>query len=430
MAEDPDSPLEYRWIVTFARSLPRPTRMFMVAAAISQMGNTGLILATATISADAAPTAPQAATYTAVMFFLFFAWSALATPFTGRLTSWLGALPAFLMIQVASFAVWAAIALLIGLGIPGYPLLLISSVVFGALAGWNMPLNQVALSSYAPTADRARSIAVMGAAQGVGSVVGGPLAGLIVDWVGPIWVLAFNAVSSLPLAWLIVAVSPVQTPQAPSRAGGSLRAVWNAVHSKTAIRSAVVVATTSALLIGPMTHMVVPFARDLNHELALHAGLLLGALAAGHMVSPVLLPRLRHANHGVASVRAYVMAACAMVLVAVVATVLDGSSELIMLMMILIVFAAGSMTGRAYLINFGQTESDEEKRTSHLAAYFLAVTVGVMVGSLIWGQLFATVGSAWSMVIFGVGTLLTMIFYWRALLRGDRSPGSQSVGSQ
>lgn len=419
MTSETEHPFEYRGTVSFLRSLPRPTRMFMVAAAINQVGNTGLILATATIAADAAPTVRQAATYTGVMFFLFFAWSALATPFTGRVTHRLGALRAYLLIQVASFVVWGAIALLIGVGVPGYPLLLVSTVLSGALAGWSMPLNQVALGSYAPTAGRARTIAVMGAALGFGSVVGGPLAGLIVDLAGPVWVLLLNALSSLPMVWLIIAVPPLQVPRPPDRSGGSLTAVWNAVRSKSTIRSAVLVATTSGLLIGPMTHMVVPFARDLNHDLALHAGLLLGALAAGHMLSPVLLPRLRHAHHGVASVRSYVLAACAMVLIAVVAAALDGGSELIMLIMILIVFAAGSMTGRAYLIDFVQTESSEEKRTSHLSAYFLAVTVGVMVGSLLWGQLFARIGAAWSMVAFGVGTLLVMVFYWRALLRTD-----------
>lgn len=420
-----DPPFVYRGILGFVRALPRPTQLFMLGAAISQMGNTGLILATATISADAAPTARQAATYTAVMFFLFFAWSALATPLTGRVTRLRGVMGAFRMIQIASFLVWALIALLIALGVPGYPLLLVTSVIYGALAGWNMPLNQVALGSYAPIAGRARSIAVMGAAQGLGSVIGGPLAGVVVDWSGPVWVLLFNAVSSLPLAWLIISVPPLQAPREPDHTGSSLAAVWNAVRSKTAIRSAVIVAVTSALLIGPMSHMVVPFARDLNHGLALHAGLLLGALAAGHMLSPIVLPRLRHWHHGVAAVRAYVLAAFALVLIAFVAAALDGSPELVLMIMIFIVFAAGSMTGRAYLIDFVQTESSEEKRTSHLAAYFLAITVGVMIGSLIWGQLFAHIGAAWSMVILGVGTLLTMLWYWRALLRA-RTPGSTS----
>lgn len=427
-AEDQD--LDSLSTSQFVRALPRPTKLFMLVAAGSQVGSTGSLLAITTIAADAAPTTRQAANYTSALFFVLFGCAALAMPYTARVSQRLGVLKSFAAIQVAACICWLTVAGLIALGVPGYPVLLASSVIAGVLRGWGMTLGQLSLSSYAPSAGRARSIALMSSAQGLGAVVGGPVGGLIVDFAGPLAVIVFNALTFLPVAWVVLAVAPLRTPKSARMQEKPWRAIWASMKSTSAVRGAVMVAAASALMIGPLSQMMVPLSRDLGHNLALHAGILIGALAAGNMLAPVLLPRLQHSIRAVSTAKAYTIAAGAMVSISLFAYLLDGGAELVALGLIFIVFAAGSTTGRSFLVDFVQIESAEEERTRNLSTYFLAIMLGVTVGSLLWGQLLAGAGAVVTLLALSLGMLIMMVYYWRSLLRSARaaesSPASKS----
>ncbi|HQZ85418.1 MAG TPA: MFS transporter [Actinomycetota bacterium] len=404
----------------FIQALPRETKLFMAVAAVSQVGSTGSLLAITTIAADAAPTTRQAANYTSALFFVMFGVAALAMPYTALVSRRLGVLKSFAAIQVAACLLWLAVAGLIALGAPGYPVLLGAAVLAGALRGWGMTLGQLSLSCYAPTAGRARSIALMSSSQGLGAVIGGPVGGLLVDLAGPLAVIVFNALSFLPVAWVVLAVVPLRAPKSARMQEKPWRAIWASMRSSSAIRGAVVVAVGSALMIGPLSQMMVPLARDLGHNLALHAGILIGALAAGNLLAPVLLPRLQHSIRAVSTAKAYTIAAGAMVCVSLFAYLLDGGAELVTLGLVFIVFAAGSTTGRSFLVDFVEIESAEEERTRNLSTYFLAIMVGVTLGSLVWGQLLSSAGGFVTLLSLSIGMLLMTVYYWRSLLRSAR----------
>ncbi len=144
-----------------------------------------------------------------------FATSALVwvfmAPFWGRRSDVMGRRPVIL-IGLGGYAVstilfatvmWAGLAGMLAFGVL-YPLMIITRTIYGALGPGAMAAAQAYVADRTSRANRMRSLANIGAAFGLGIIlgsgIGGPIAGVL-GLMAPLYVVAFIAAISAAVVW-------------------------------------------------------------------------------------------------------------------------------------------------------------------------------------------------------------------------------------
>ena len=148
--------------------------------------------------------------------------------------------------------------------------------------------------------------------------------------------------------------------------------------------------------------MLVPITRGLQHDLAVHAAVLLASLAIGEMLAPVAVKRLKRTGTSIRpSALALFLGGVVLVLVALLVSALDGGAELVAVAAFLIVFGAVTYSASSFLIA-GAADSIADDAQAGLAAFFISVGIATPIGTLLWGRLIDFAGPGSSMLLSGV----------------------------
>lgn len=384
--------------------LERKEVLFLICATITSAGGSAGVLALAVIAARAGEGVSQSGLATGVMLATLFVCSSLSLPYTSRVVERFGTLRSYAYIQIFAAVVFAAEAIAIAGGAPSYLVILIGTVFSGACTGWTMVLKQLALQAYSLPGHETAAIARLSTSSGAASAVGAPLAGLLIDAAGPLWCLAINAASFIPIAIYALTVSPVTTPGIPHKTHDPWTAAFRSIRERRRLRWLCIIAACSALIIGPLSQMWVPISKSLGHNLAVHAGLLFGFMSLGTMLAPLVVKAVGSGTSKVRSgVLGYQLAGLLLAALAVLALLMDGNAELLVVGSVLVFFFALASAANTYIISTTLDSAAAKSRAQDMSTYFLAVSIGIPVGALLWGLALDTFGAEFALVGFGVG---------------------------
>ncbi len=163
----------------------------------------------------------------------------IGAPIIGRLSDRWGRRPLLLVGTAASFAGFVMLGLARSL-----PLLFASRVLDGLLGG-NLALAQAYITDVTDEASRAKSLGILGAAFGIGFIIGPAAGGFLSGW--GTWVPATVAagLSLLNFGWVLAALPESLTPE---------RRAALAVRPNPPVTGAALLAALRRPLVGPLLH--------------------------------------------------------------------------------------------------------------------------------------------------------------------------------
>ena len=387
--------------------LERKEVLFLVCATITSVGGSAAVLALAVVAARAGEGMSQSGLATGVMLATLFISASISLPYTSRVVERFGTLRSFAFIQIFAAVVFAAEALAIAYGAPAYPVIIVGTIFSGACTGWTMVLNQLVLQSYCLPGHETAAVARLSTSSGAATAIGAPLAGLLIDAAGPLWCLVINALSFIPVAIYALVISPVKEPEVPHKSHDPWVAAYRSIRQKEKLRWLCVIATCSALIIGPLGQMWVPVSKSLGHNLVLHAGLLFGFMSLGTMLAPLVVRASRKdASKVRRGILGYQLAGLLLTIMAILALLLDGSVELLVIGSVLVFFFALASAAKTYIISTTLESTEAKDQAQDMSTYFLAVSIGIPIGALIWGLVLDAFGAEFTLIGFGVGLLI------------------------
>lgn len=375
---------------------------FLIANLTSQLGSAAAVLAMAVVASNAGTTGAAAATYTALLLTLNFGVATIVTPYAGRIGHRWGVRRTFIGAQLGGALVFAAAAALIAAGVPGFPVLLASAPLQGAFGGLSHIVSPLVLRAYAAGEDLASAEANLSLTTGAAWVVGAFAGGWLLDSIGAPAALTLDVVLTVPLIAFVGWWPPAQQPATPHVNHQPWRSLVRSLVASKKLRTASALGVASALFIAPLTTMLVPITRGLQHDLAVHAAVLLASLAIGEMLAPVAVKRLKRTGTSIRpSALALFLGGVVLVLVALLVSALDGGAELVAVAAFLIVFGAVTYSASSFLIA-GAADSIADDAQAGLAAFFISVGIATPIGTLLWGRLIDFAGPGSSMLLSGV----------------------------
>ena len=390
--------------------MSRPLAWFLASNVLTSLSTTVAFLAIAVIAAGSADSIRAGGLAVSITFSVYTFGSAIALPYTSRFARAFGTVRGYMISLIVAAAVFAIEGLLLVAGLPGYPVVLVGSIFTGVCAGLALALKQSSMAAYAGGGDQAKVISWSTVGSGIALVVGAPFAGFLIDATGELGLplcLFISAAAIIPLVLVLAFVRPKEPATCPDAVTRPWRASLGSLIHRPKLRIICIVGCISCLFIYPLWDLMVPVARDLGHGLAGEAGLLLGFLAIGAMLTPVAV-RLLHSQKPLrSSIVGYVAGAIGVIIIAAVAGLVDGRIELVVLGLFLIVLSAATWAGDAFLISLIEENADATSRTGQLATFFLAISLISPIGVLLWGYMFNLVGARWTLAVFGVATVAT-----------------------
>lgn len=164
---------------------------------------------------------------------------AIGAPIIGRLSDRWGRRPLLLVGTAASFAGFVMLALARSL-----PLLFAGRVLDGLLGG-NLALAQAYITDVTDEKSRAKSLGILGAAFGIGFIIGPAAGGLLSRWGTWIPAAAAAGLSLLNFIWVLAALPESLTPE---------RRAALAVRPNPPVTGAALLAALRRPLVGPLLH--------------------------------------------------------------------------------------------------------------------------------------------------------------------------------
>lgn len=382
--------------------------MFLAVSFLSSLGSAAALLGSTILSSDAGSTGGLAATYTALMLALGFGSASLATPYAGSLAHRFGTRRVSWSCNALVVAAYAVLSILIWAGVPGFPALLAVTPVIGAASGVGHVVGPPVAVAYCAGQELSRAEGWTSMASGLAWVIGGVVGGVVIDAVGAPVAFLMNVVLSIPLVLVVALVPPTVSIDRPATTHRPWRSMWLSLRSNDRLIRACLFGVATAILVGPFVSMVVPITREAGHDLAIHAGLILAAISLGAVLSPLPLRRVgtRHGPLRASAILGLVSGAILVVLATVI-SLYNGTPQLIGVMAFGIVFgAAQTSSGNLLVQDAADSAADSAHQQQDLAAYFLFAGFGIPIGSALWAHLARSLTVPWLLALVGAATVL------------------------
>ena len=393
--------------------------LYLGTTFLSALGSVMALLAATVVSSEYGDTGAQAATYTSLMLALNLIMASLTTPYAPMLGHRFGIRRVYSIAMAANVLLYALLAGLIFAGLPGFPMLMIVSPLLGAVGGISHAMSPAVLKSYLAGDDLASAETKTSVASGFAWVAGAIGGALVVDAVGPAFAFAGNALLTLPFVLVVLFVQPAVEAERPTPRAQPWRALVSTLRTNPHLARASVLGLISAALVVPLASMVVPVTRDLDHDLAIHAGLILAAISFGAILSPIPLRQLGTRMGPLrSSGLAYAFAGVVLIALAVIAVMLTHTPQLVAIAAVAVVYGAMSSAGGNLLIDSAAVSAQKiEEEQENLAVFFLITGLGAPIGTLLWGRTIDTLSVP---ILFTVAGAVMVIFIVVNLVRLTR----------
>ncbi len=403
---------------------PRQLRLlFLGTTLLSALGSVMALLAATVVSSDAGATGAAAASYTSLMLALNLIMASLSTPYAPTLAHRFGTRRVYATSMALNVAFYGLLAAALGAGIPGFPTLMVLTPALGAVAGISHALAPSVLKGYLAGDDLASAETRVAVASGVAWAIGALAGAVMIDAVGPAVAFAANAALTLPFALVVGLAVPAAEPSRPARARRPWRSLIGSVRANPRLLRACLLGLLSAALVVPLVSMVVPVTRDLDHNLAVHAGLVLAAISLGAILSPAPVYQLGSRMGPLrASGVAYAITGVVLIGLAVIGVLLSHNAQLVAIAAVAVIYGAMSSAGSSLLIDdAAESAASTEAEQESLAAFFLVTGLGTPIGTVLWGRLIDSVSAPFLLAVVGAAMVAVIVVVIVILTKRDLS---------
>ncbi|MCI4062813.1 MFS transporter [Micromonospora sp. R77] len=178
------------------------------------------------------------------------------------------------------------------LGVLGIGLYVVLLAAASLLRAWGSAGRFTLIAELLPQRHHLPANAVLGILSEAATIVGPPLAGVLIAWVGPVWVIAIDAGTFAVLALTYRFAVPTVARAAPAERPTSHTAGFGIIRRDRSLRGLLVLTFGFFFLFGPFyVAMPIMVTEDLHasattlggYYTAFGVGSLLGGLAAGHL---------------------------------------------------------------------------------------------------------------------------------------------------
>ncbi len=301
-------------------------------------------------------------------------------------------------------AVALALAVLSTSGRLTLALVLGISVVRAAAAAFDSPARQSWVSLIVPRESLGSAIGLNSIAFNAPSVVGPPIAGLLIIWTGVGSAFYVNAISTLAVIAAVFAMRPV--PPSTTKREPVLRSIWAGITflaTHRILRSVVIVLLATSALVRPYAQMLPAYAAHVVHVDARGLGWLLASSGSGAILGSLLTAIVGSRKRGTI----WFASAVAMSLAAIAlgATRSFGGAVLILIVMGMSVM---SFAGSSNVLL--QTLAPDEMRGRALSVFSMVILGLVPLGALILGTLGSMFGLSGATLGGGLVALAIALF--------------------
>ena len=407
---------------------------YLIVSAVSSLGATGVYLATAVLAATAAgDDLGEKARVTSLIFALNLVLRSLVIPYATRIARKVGTVRAIYLVKIGSVLATVVAGILLTIDETGgsiIPVLLGYGGLAGLLSGIKQPLNPPLLECYSGLSlddATARNRMFYGAASAIGALGGG----FAIDEFGPEPLYLVGAVLTLPAVIFLILLPPKAALPRPKAVAHPWRDMADCLRSSRPLRSAVWLGLAAAILLGPLISMIVPILNQLGHNDAKKAGVVLTIVAAGQVLTPVVVRRLERGRAPlVAATRAVQITSVAFLLLSGVIFV-EAADRFFLLVACVFIFGAVFYSVSSFLYVSATHGVSGEQENEFLATYMLVTGLGAPIGTLIWGHALGSVSlEIFFLVVSVAAAIIVPGLLRRALRRANANKQAELAADQ
>lgn len=316
-------------------------------------------------------------------------------------------------IWITQIAALVQATILAGLTLSGMinlPVLFAMCAVLGAINAFDMPGRHALVPQLVERREHlANAIALNSSAFNAARLVGPSLAGLAVAAWGEGICFALNALTFLPIVWVLPRMT---LPQSSIRQGkkpflNELRAGMSYAWRHEGIRSILILISIFSFTAMPFAVLLPVVAKDVLGGGAETLGFLLGALGLGSLAGALHLAMRQNAE-GLATYVPVAFTCCGLSLVA-----FTWMSSLWPAMILLVISGYWMTSGWASANTLLQMQTDDDKRSRIMSLYMMAFMGMSPLGSLIQGAIAHQAGVAATLSGGGVLCILSSLAFMR-----------------
>jgi hypothetical protein len=314
----------------------------------------------------------------------------------------LGTRPAFAWATSLLSGFWILVALLIFLGVPPLPVLLLAAPVGGGLIGFTTVLSPVVYKAYLSSSDMTQVMARMTVVKGVAAAVGALASGFLISSGTEAFGLLVAGLLRIPLAFFALRIAPALSIADPLQTPTPWGDIVTSLKESPGLRRATFLACGLAMFVAPLLSLVVPLTQALRREPLLQgAGLLMASISIGELLSPIVVSRFRVKRTPIASsALASVATGGILLALAVASMTLSNEIELVVWGILGIGFGATHFASRALTFGAAAEAQAVHDLSKSLAAMLFSARLVAPVGILAWSAILSW-GSAPGALIFG-----------------------------
>jgi MFS family permease len=319
--------------------------------------------------------------------------------------------------QLFMMAVAGTLALLAQLGLLGPASLLALTFALGCGAAMALPAQAAITPELVPRAQLASAVALHSVGMNIARSIGPALGGLVVAGLGAAWAFGLNALSFLAvvlvLAWWKRAPDASTLPR--EGFGLALRAGLRYARHAGAFR-AVLAKTASFFVFAAATTALLPLlVRERLGGGSGSFGLLLGFIGIGALLGALWLPTLRARldRDRLVLLASLVLAGCAAALALV--------ANLALLCAVMLLNGLAWITVLSSLQIAAQTAVPGWVRARAMSLYLVVFSLGLALGSLLWGAVAQQVGVPASLLAAALALALSALWAQRFRIAGTEA---------
>jgi hypothetical protein len=342
------------------------------------------------------------AIYTGLYIVIGLVAGALTMPYAPHLCRVLGTRLAFAWATSLLSGFWILVALLIFLGVPPLPVLLLAAPVAGGLIGFTAVVSPVVYKAYLSSTDMTQVMARMTVVKGVAAAVGALASGVLISSGTEAFGLLVAGLLRIPLALFALRIAPALRIADPLQTPTPWGDIVTSLKESPGLRRATFLACGVAVFVAPLLSLVVPLTQALRREPLLQgAGLLMASISIGELLSPIVVSRFRAKRTPIASsALASVATGGILLALAVASMTLSNEIELVVWGILGVGFGANRFASRALTFGAAAEAQAVHDVSKSLAAMLLSACLVAPVGIVAWSTILRW-GSAPAALVFG-----------------------------